>query len=142
MADQESSRSISKELLETSVAFHGHLGAFLILGLKAGSLANEMLGKHHFETSVVVETQPFPPCSCFVDGVQVATGCTMGKGNIRLEKGDQLMATFMKGDHRLRLMLKSNVLKDLLKVSSKKESTQAALKIIEVPARELFDIET
>jgi formylmethanofuran dehydrogenase subunit E len=142
MADQESSRSIPKKLLETSVAFHGHLGAFLILGLKAGMLANEILGKHHFETNVVVETQPFPPCSCFVDGIQVTTGCTMGKGNIRLEKGDLLMATFMKGDHKLKLRLKVEVLKELLKVSSKRESTQAALKLIEVPARELFDIET
>jgi formylmethanofuran dehydrogenase subunit E len=142
MVNQKSSYSIPKELLETSVAFHGHLGAFLILGLKAGLLANEILGKHHFETSVVIETQPFPPCSCFVDGVQVATGCTMGKGNIRLEKGDLLTATFMKGDHRLRLMLKVDVLKELMKGSSKKESTQAALKLVEVPARELFDIET
>jgi formylmethanofuran dehydrogenase subunit E len=142
MIDQEASSSISKELLETSVAFHGHLGAFLILGLKAGLLANEILGKHHFETSVVVETQPFPPCSCFVDGVQVATGCTMGKGNIRLEKGDLLMATFKKGNHRLRLKLKSDILKDLLKVSSKKESMEAALKLVGVPAQALFDVET
>jgi formylmethanofuran dehydrogenase subunit E len=127
--------------LEMAVGFHGHLGAFLVLGLKAGLLANETLGKHHFETSVVVETQPFPPCSCFADGIQVTTGCTMGKGNIRLERGDQLIVIFTKGDHKLRLQLRAEVLKELKGISSKEESEQFALNLVKVPVRELFDIE-
>ena len=133
--------SVSEELLSIAVNFHGHMGAFLVLGLKAGLLANETLGKDNFETRVVVETQPFPPCSCFVDGIQVTTGCTMGKGNIRLEKGDLLTATFTKGSRKLKLSLKAEVFKELMKVSSKKESEQIALKLVEAPIRELFDIE-
>ncbi len=94
--------------------FHGHLGPFLILGLRAGLFANHFLDKDCFNTEAVVETDLKPPCSCFVDGVQVATGCTMGKRNIDLIKGSGLSVTFTKGDRKLRIELKKNLLKKLL----------------------------
>jgi formylmethanofuran dehydrogenase subunit E len=88
------SDSIPEQLVEEAVRFHGHLGVFLVLGIKAGMFANETLEQDYFKTSVIVKTQPFPPCSCFLDGIQVTTGCTMGKGNIHLKKGDLLKAEF------------------------------------------------
>jgi formylmethanofuran dehydrogenase subunit E len=134
------SGSIPSQLLDEAIKFHGHLGAFLVLGIKAGIFANEMLKKDCFETSVVVKTHPFPPFSCFVDGIQITTGCTMGKGNIHLEKGDVLKAKITKGNHQLNLSLKVDVFRQLIKLTSKEESKQIALNMVKIPIQDLFDI--
>lgn len=127
-----------ERLIEDSVRFHGHLGPFLILGLKAGLFANEVLGKDYFKTRAIIKTEPTPPCSCFVDGVQIATGCTMGKGNIQLKRGNGLSAFFIKGNKKLELSLKSHVLESLEKLSSNEETEKAALNLSKKSIQELF----
>jgi len=134
------SSSIPKEIVDSAVRFHGHLGPFLILGLKAGLFANEVLGKDYFKTKVIVKTEPNPPCSCFVDGVQFASGCTMGKRNIELKRGQDLSALFIKGDRKLKLVLKNDVLKRLKRISSKEESEKTALNLSKRDIQELFDV--
>jgi len=134
------SNSIPEELLNDAVRFHGHLGPFLILGLKAGLFANEALGKDYFKTRAIVETKPDPPCLCFVDGIQFVTGCTMGKGNIELKKGSSLSVTFIKDDKKIKLSLKDDILESLKKISSKRESEKTALNLTKKLIRELFDI--
>ncbi|MCW4020684.1 MAG: formylmethanofuran dehydrogenase subunit E family protein [Candidatus Bathyarchaeota archaeon] len=133
--------AVPERLITEAVRFHGHLGAFLVLGLKAGLFANKVLGKDHFKTRAVVETEPFPPCSCVVDGVQIATGCTLGKGNIELKKGDFLSVTFIKGNEKIKLCLKEDVLKRLRRSSSMEEAKRTALTLVDQPVHELFDIE-
>lgn len=124
--------------MDEAARFHGHLGAFLVLGLKAGLCANEVLGKHYFETRAIVETEPVPPLSCFADGVQLATGCTMGKGNIELRKGDSLSVTFMKEGKELRLCLRDDILESLKSLSSMEQSKEVALTLIDKPIQMLF----
>jgi len=103
--------------------------------------ANEILGKDHFRTRAIVESKLSPPFSCFVDGVQVTTGCTMGKGNIKLKKGSALSVTFMKESERLRLSLRNDVLTTLKEVSTKEDSEKTALALASKPIQELFQIE-
>lgn len=134
------SASISKRLIDDAVRFHGHLGPFLILGLKAGLFANEVLGRDSFKTKAIIETEPTPPCSCFVDGVQFATGCTMGKGNIKLKQSNALSVHFIKGDKSLTLCLKNDILASLEKGSSIEELEETALSLSKKPISELFDI--
>ena len=135
------SSSVPKRLMDEAARFHGHLGAFLVLGLKAGLYANEVLGKDYFESRAIVETEPVPPGSCFVDGVQLATGCTMGKGNIELRKGDSLSVTFMKKDKVLRLCLRDDILESLKRLSSMEKSREAALALVDKPIQIFFRIE-
>ncbi len=74
-----------EELVECGVRFHGHLGPFLVLGLRMGLLAlRELDCRGHFDLEAQVEMGTTPPLSCMIDGIQVATGCTLGKGNIRV----------------------------------------------------------
>ena len=131
---------VPKKIIDDAVRFHGHLGPFLILGLKAGLFANEVLGKDCFKTRAIIETEITPPCSCFVDGVQFATGCTMGKGNIELRRGSSLTVLFMKDDDHLTLCLKEDILKNLKGVSSRKESEKTILNFLSKPIQELFNI--
>jgi len=69
-------------LLAAAAGFHGHLGPWLVLGLKAGAHARERLSASPFELNARVYCPAGTPYTCFVDGVQFSSGCTMGKGNI------------------------------------------------------------
>jgi formylmethanofuran dehydrogenase subunit E len=132
---------IPDELVKGAVEFHGHLGPFLVLGLKAGLLANSTLGKDCFKTKAVVITNPSPPDSCFVDGVQFATGCTMGKGNIQLRKGKGVSVRFSNEDKKLTLKLRKEVLNYVRSLLSEKETKQASLNLLNKPTYELFETE-
>ena len=72
------------EWLAYAAQFHGHLGPWATAGTRlgmAGVRAVDATG--HFDVEVVCEG-PFvkPPKSCFLDGIQVATGATLGKRNL------------------------------------------------------------
>ena len=76
----------TKDLLEKGLWFHGHKCPAMPMGLRASIAAMEVLGVEHIgDGSLValVEVDENHCATCFVDGVQVATGCTMGKGNIK-----------------------------------------------------------
>jgi len=71
-------------------AFHGHLGPWLILGLKMGRAALTALkARKHFGVEVLARCPDSPPPSCLVDGLQLGTGATYGKRNIVLEPSDR-----------------------------------------------------
>jgi formylmethanofuran dehydrogenase subunit E len=71
--------SIDEATLQRAVEFHGHLCPGLTMGLQAAQLALREVGAHgeHGEVIAVTETD-----MCGVDGIQVLTGCTFGKGNL------------------------------------------------------------
>lgn len=127
-------------ILDEAVKFHGHLGPFLVLGLKAGLFANKILGKDCFKTKAIVETKPKPPFSCFVDGIQIATGCTMGKCNIKMKKGYPISLTIIKGKRILKMKLKEEVLNFLAEMPSNKVTEQKAFEIMNKSVDQLFDI--
>ncbi len=141
MKSKNSGTQVPDELVKGVVEFHGHLGPFLVLGLKAGLLANSLLGKDGFKTRAVVTTNPFPPNSCFVDGVQFVTGCTMGKGNIKLRKGELVSVRFSKEDKTLTLKLRKEILEYVSNISSEKASKQASLNLLNKSTQELFKTE-
>jgi len=74
-----------KELLEMGIKFHGHKCPAMPLGLRSGLAAMKRLNVEHAsnkELYCLCETGFAHATMCFVDGVQVATGCTFGKSNI------------------------------------------------------------
>lgn len=87
-----------------------------------------------------VETEPTPPRSCFMDGIQITTGCTMGKHNIELRDGDSLIVTFTQDDQQLTLYVKPDFLKEFSKIMSMEDSKKTALSLVDRPIEDLFDI--
>ena len=70
--------SVSPELIQQTVNFHGHSCPGLALGIRAAEVALGEFGRSSDEDIVaVVETD-----MCGVDAVQFLTGCTFGKGNL------------------------------------------------------------
>ena len=74
-------------LLEKGLWFHGHKCPAMPMGLRLSLAAMEALGLEERagagELVALVELDSDHCATCFADGVQVATGCTFGKGNIQ-----------------------------------------------------------
>jgi len=76
---------MDSSLLEMGIAFHGHKCPAMPLGIRVGLAAMKALGVERAsnkELYCICETGSAHATMCFVDGVQVATGCTFGKANI------------------------------------------------------------
>ena len=92
--------------LERLREFHGHLGPYVVLGLRLGEYALAKLrARRHFGLEAVVRCADQPPESCCLDGVQFSTGCTLGKRNLRHEVGAPLRASFRNRDTGAELAL-------------------------------------
>ena len=75
-----------REYLELGMKFHGHKCPAMPMGLRAGAAAMNKLGVKKTGDSAwlaLVELGENHCATCFADGVQVITGCTFGKGNIK-----------------------------------------------------------
>ena len=131
-------------LLVAAGRFHGHIGPFLAVGLRMGLLANERLGRAPLDTEAWVKVEAEPPRSCAVDGIQFATGCTMGKANIRIEPDPQnISATFKRGSKRIRVRLLEDFLKRIevdLEGVPEKAVIDYAFKIMDTQAEEIFEV--
>lgn len=102
-----------KELIETGVQLHGHRCPAMPLGIRAGLAALNKLGVEkasNKELFCVLETGPAHAMMCFGDGVQMATGCTFGKGNIIKANLSKLALTLV--DVKNRKEVRVNVLPD------------------------------
>jgi pyrimidine-specific ribonucleoside hydrolase len=89
---------------------HRHLGVYSILGVKMGIRAREILEASADELRVESWAGFEPPLSCMNDGLQVATGATLGRGTISVATDrSEPKALFMKGSKRLELHLREEV---------------------------------
>ena len=78
--------------LATVVQFHGHLGPSVVAGARMGMIGLRAVeAKGYFDVEVTCEGPlAKPPQSCFLDGVQVATGATLGKRTLQWVQADRL----------------------------------------------------
>ena len=81
-------------ILEQSAARHTHLCPRQVLGARIGLAGAAELGldipRRDKRLLVIVETD-----GCFVDGIEIATGCAMGHRTLRLEDYGKVAATFV-----------------------------------------------
>lgn len=90
---------------------HGHLGIYALLGVKMGILALEQFGAGEQELHVLSYAGSQPPLSCLNDGLQVATGATLGHGTISIaaQEHPTPSARFTKGERSVHIALKESV---------------------------------
>jgi formylmethanofuran dehydrogenase subunit E len=113
--------------------FHGHLGPYLVLGILAGETALKKLNaEKYFGLDVEVRGAQKKPKSCLIDGLQLSTGATYGKGNLRKLNGAAIKIIFRKrrNNQKIALGLKDEVIKKLDQVKSHRDS--------EILARQLY----
>ena len=134
-------RNNINDMVERGIKLHGHSGPYLNLGIKMGLLALEVLeAKGYFDLSTEVEMKYQRPMSCLIDGLQISTGCTMGKGNIKINDNPGIIKTLFKTDKKTLLVtLKSEISK---LIDFEKESCEdLAEQILTMTDKQLFDYE-
>lgn len=104
---------MDETLLNWAVHLHGHLGPYLVLGLRAGEVAIKRLGREPLHSRAVVYCRPNPPRSCFVDGIQFMTGCTLGKGNVEIVDSEVVELVYMSGEKSVKVRIKPQVIERL-----------------------------
>lgn len=81
-------------LLSISASRHSHLCPRQVLGIRMGLAAGEMLGldlpRKDKTLIVIAETD-----GCFIDGLEVATGVSMGHRTLRMVDYGKIAATFV-----------------------------------------------
>jgi len=137
-------RSDMRALLKAGVEFHGHLGPYLVLGLHMGRVAVRMLKpKRIHELSVKVWTRKSPPQSCILDGIQVSSGCTLGKGTITVEESTRTKAGFRKGNRIVVIRPGEAAIRLLTEVSKDSHPLkirEIAIALHQIPDHELLTI--
>ena len=123
------------EMLRWAIRFHGHLGPFLVLGLRAGLRAVELFGHDPFKLKAIVILKRAIPYTCFLDGIQFSTGCTLGKGNIEVSEGDGITVRFVHERGEFTLIVRDEILEEAVNAE---DVEREALKLLKLPLEKLF----
>jgi formylmethanofuran dehydrogenase subunit E len=118
--------------LNSAIKFHGHLGPWLVLGLIIGDYGlRKIKAKKYFGAKIDVLIPKRKPFSCLVDGLQLSSGCTLGKNNIRLIASKEIRVKLInKNDNKkITLGIKNNILKQLHQLKTHNGSIKFAKKI-------------
>ncbi len=83
---------LDQSLWNKCIAFHGHSCPGLAIGYRASVLALEQLGVQSAQDEELVCITENDACG--VDGVQVVTGCTVGKGNLLFHNTGKMAFSF------------------------------------------------
>lgn len=82
------------QLLEVSAARHSHLCPRQVLGARIGltgaAALNLDVPRNDKRLLIIIETD-----GCFADGIEAATGCTVGHRTLRVEDYGKIAATFV-----------------------------------------------
>ena len=132
-----------KNTLKEAVKFHGHLGPYLVLGLLAGQTALKKLScEKYFGVKVRVWGANEKPKSCLIDGLQLSTGATYGKGNIEKLNGSAIKINFycLEKKQRLNIELTSNLAKRLQAAKTHAHCEALAKKLLKEDCRNIFNL--
>lgn len=121
---------IPKDVLEEAVMLHGHLGPFLVLGLKIGLRAKSII-----EIPIVYEvfTVLKKPYLCAVDGLKTVIG-----DNIMLREGDGLSARFSNGKASITINVRRSIVERYAEAPWEK-CEENAYEVINSRDEELFE---
>ena len=128
-------------------AVHGAAGPFAVIGYRMGERALSILGASYgsFDLDVIHRTPLEVQYSCVADGVQAATGVSVGKLNLHLEKSTvEHMETVVrnrKTGKEVVFRLKPEAISRFLNVPENRLE-QAGREVIDLPASSLFSVAT
>ena len=141
---------VSTEVVVNRAAdFHGHLGPFLVIGIRMGLAGLKELGESASKRHLLI-TASLPlrvPFSCIIDGIQVSTKCTVGNRKLRLRAAKEVRVEFRTDakEPKVVISLNSYLLKSLRKrlrqmSISDRRVRQLASEVMGRPESELFTV--
>jgi len=130
-----------EKILKKIEEFHGHIGPYVVIGYKMGEISKSKLGKDPFLKKAIVWTGNKTPLSCIIDGIQISSGCTLGKGNIEVINKKIPRVQFITKDGRTLDITLKKVIHDEIEIGlNKKNITDYSKSIYKQSNHELFEI--
>lgn len=131
--------------IRSAEKLHGHLGPFLVIGVRIGKTAKQMLsikgnGKLQAEAKIPLLT----PFSCVLDGIQATTSCTIGNQKLRIKNSKKEIAVSFTVDSAkaIKISVKPEIVKKLMnKISEGASNEELAREIARMPEDMLFTTE-
>ena len=135
-------------IIEFARQLHGHVGPYLVIGLRMGDEAKKTLNisnteLEHLRAEVAVPL--FPPFSCLLDGIQVSTTCTIGNQRLQFKNSKTVQATFMVEESgKIIKIVLTKPFKAVLEEKKKQDKLNEAYawELAQVPESQLFKITT
>jgi len=143
----EVAKEIRKQIREAS-ELHGHLGAFLVIGVRIGETAKQVLKVENqqnrgLHVSVKVPLQT--PFSCILDGIQSTTHCTIGNQRLNVKQSRQTITAQFEttdSDKTLTITVNPKIVKELTdKISKGTPSEILAETIVSTPRNQLLKLD-
>lgn len=129
------------ETLKMLQEFHGHLGPYAVIGYRMGQIACRKLNNDPFLKNAVVMTGTTPPLSCILDGIQIGSGCTLGKGNIKIQDKKQPIAIFKeRNGKKITISLKKQIQNEIDTNVTDENIIEYSENIYKKSEEELFEI--
>jgi len=136
--------------VKTAVDFHGHLGPFLVIGVRMGLIGLRELhaNRDDLKLHAFAMLERVVPFSCTIDGVQVVTQCTVGNGRLQIKSVKNKFAASFQLNQKKEVTVtlkpaKFEELKNALpKTAHAYKNVQLARKIASSPEDELFSLKT
>ena len=127
---------------------HGHLGPFLVIGVRIASLAAKILNKDAVGKDKLQITAKLPlltPFSCILDGIQATTHCTIGNQKLKIE-GSQGQINISFGQQNSNGALRFHVNPSLVdglrrRCEEGASNEELAWDVASIPQSQLFTIE-
>jgi formylmethanofuran dehydrogenase subunit E len=135
-------------MIRNAQKLHGHLGPFLVIGVRMGIVAKKALNASDEQCRFLrasVKVPLFPPFSCLLDGIQASTSCTVGNQRLTIENSDEICVSFAEQNvgKTVKVTLKPNMVEELKKKLDRGSLTEKfALELAKRPENQLFDVET
>jgi formylmethanofuran dehydrogenase subunit E len=137
-----------QSLIENAAKLHGHLGPFLVIGVRMGEMAKRHLDvdeKNSRGLQANIKTPLSTPFSCVIDGIQATTSCTVGNQKLKIEESiGEITGRFkLQGsDKTVKISVNPKVAKNLTEEMGKgADSEHLAAKIARLKEEQLFVLE-
>jgi formylmethanofuran dehydrogenase subunit E len=131
--------------IRTAEKLHGHLGPFLVIGVRMGKTAKKVLGvKGNSKLQAEAGVPLLTPFSCVLDGIQAVTNCTIGNQKLRVKNSKKEIAVSFTLDSAkvISISVKPEVVKRLMnRISEGASNEELAREIARTPEDQLFTVE-
>lgn len=121
---------------------HGHLGPFLVIGVRIGEFAKKKL-KGNMEA--LIKVPMVTPLSCIIDGIQASTQCTVGNKRLLIEESEKEITAHFKlqrSKRAVKIYVKPQLVEELKqKLSQGVANEELACKVVRMLENEIFTVE-
>lgn len=133
-------------IIKKATDFHGHLGPFLVIGVRMGliGLRELKLKKGTKKLHIAASLKYSVPFSCVLDGIQVTTGCTFGNQKLTIKNSSGIAAEFQLPNKKQVTVAVNQTAFNRLKrkllseKASNHETEELAQLIAAIPEKDLF----